>query len=450
MVEAWTIVGEAFVDGSFNHHDWERELSKAMFDAYKAPSIKGAEEATDRMLASLGDTFTRRVPASEYADFRVSSDGEVQGVGLLIAQEPSSGRLVVLAPIRGGPADKAGVLPGDEVLSIDEQSTTGWNGDQAAQLLRGRSGSSVSVRFARRSEQVPGVPGRPEPVPHPSYELKQVSMRREKLEFSPVFARNIPHRDPTTKQQHMLGYIRLANFSQKAAHDMDAAIHELQVCCWVICCCALQKGGADAFILDLRNNPGGLVRAGLDIARLWLPGETAILNVEGRDVEGQTARVVLDSGAATSTQPLAVLVNGMSASASEILAGALKDNHRAELIGEKTFGKGKIQSVFELGDGSALFVTVAKYRTPALIDIDHEGIKPDEACSPLEGAFGGGPGGVPVTEAAAQGAAARLALDSCVITAEHFLDSQLAVDAGFAQARQPADMQQAPLLLGRT
>ena len=91
-----------------------------------------------------------------------------------------------------------------------------------------------------------------------------------------------------------------------------------------------------------------------------------------------------------------------------------------------------------------------RYRTPALVDIDHEGIKPDEACSPLEGAFGGGPGGVPVTEAAAQGAAARLALDSCVITAEHFLDSQLAVDAGIAQARQPADMQQTPLLLGRT
>ena len=283
--------------------------------------------------------------------------------------------------------------PAVQVLSIDEQSTTGWNGDQAAQLLRGRSGSSVSVRFARRSEQVPGVPGRPEPVPHPSYELKQVpvpgcpdrgsaaarerscssrqppppppphgraedhsrnvprlacsactlrsclqractppalccdwprpsswecllgsadlkltlpiglgmeqmlsprrwplplqvlhdtrrspkcplltghmqqvlsitaaasrvlslsavkwlqvSMRREKLEFSPVFARNIPHRDPTTKQQHMLGYIRLANFSQKAAHDMDAAIHELQVCCRVVrltlhCSCASQ------------------------------------------------------------------------------------------------------------------------------------------------------------------------------------------------------------------
>ena len=192
----------------------------------------------------------------------------------------------------------------------------------------------------------------------------QVSMRREKLEFSPVFARNIPHWDPTTKQQHNLGYIRLANFSQKAAHDMDAAIHELQVgrvvrltlqcscvgqvhpssLCWPhcgalvralplktkhaqaagsvpdarheallrnasagllgatalrvcqgfcpeICCCALQKEGADAFILDLRNNPGGLVRAGLDIARLWLPGETPILNVEGRDVEGQTAVV---------------------------------------------------------------------------------------------------------------------------------------------------------------
>ncbi|KAL3159613.1 hypothetical protein ABBQ38_010023 [Trebouxia sp. C0009 RCD-2024] len=410
LVEAWTIVGEVFVDARFAGHNWDQELTESLTAAYSAESGENAYREIAHMLSKLGDPFTRVVPPREYADFRVSSDGEVQGVGLLIAQEPSSGRLVVLAPIRGGPADKAGVLPGDEVVSIDGQATIGWNGDQAAQLLRGRSGSSVIVRLARRTLAVPGVPARPEP-PLPRTEYRQVQLQREKLELNPVFSTAMQHGD------HMTGYIRLVNFSQKAAPEMRHAIADLQ------------ERGCDSFILDLRNNPGGLVRAGLDIARLWLPGEAAILTVEGRDVAGSSAvlqRVVLEAGSAMTNAPLAVLVNGGSASASEILAGALHDNHRATLIGDQTFGKGKIQSVFELEDGSALFVTVAKYRTPNLTDIDHQGLHPDQSCAPL--GISSIPGAVPITDDALAGLGSVLALDSCVLTAEGFLDQQMGIN----------------------
>ncbi|CAL8463172.1 g2706 [Coccomyxa elongata] len=407
LVEAWTIIEDAYVDGRFGGNDWEGELSNALVSAYTADSSETAYRQIGAMLEKLGDPFTRIVPPSEYADFRVSSDGEVQGVGLLIAADPSSGKLVVLAPIQGGPADRAGMKPGDEVLSIDGTTTEGWDGDRAAKSLRGTSGSSVTVRFARRSEQVPGVAGRPE-IP-PRLEFKQVKLQREKLELSPVYSTAMEHGG------HKLGYIRLVNFSQHAANDMEKAVTQLE------------RGGAEGFILDLRNNPGGLVRAGLDIARLWLDGNAAIFNVQGREDNGHMAimqRVILDAGNAVSERPLAVLVNGGSASASEILAGALHDNGRAMLIGDKTFGKGKIQSVFELEDGSALFVTVAKYRTPNMMDIDKVGIQPDTACTM------GDPGhqaaaGVPVDRKTASSVLSQLQEDTCVLTAETLLESQL-------------------------
>ncbi|CAL5229708.1 g13081 [Coccomyxa viridis] len=408
LVEAWSIIEDAYVDAQFGGHQWEDELSNALVATYAAEDGDGAYKQIGNMLSKLGDPFTRIVPASEYANFRVSSDGEVQGVGLLIAADPTSGKLVVLAPIQGGPADRAGIQPGDEVLQIDGNTTEGWDGDRAAKLLRGTSGSSVMVKFARRSEQVPGVAGRPE-LP-PKIELKQVNLKREKLELSPVYSTAVDH------DGHKLGYIRLVNFGQHAALDMQHAVQKLQ------------GTGAEGFILDLRNNPGGLVRSGLDIARLWMDGEAAIFNVQGREDNGHIAimqRVILEQGLAATDLPLAVLVNGGSASASEILAGALHDNGRATLIGEKTFGKGKIQSVFELADGSALFVTVAKYRTPNMEDIDQVGIQPDTACS-LGDAGRQAAAGVPLNRKTAESVLSQLQEDSCVLTAEALLESQLA------------------------
>eukprot|EP00884_Botryococcus_braunii_P016131 jgi/Botrbrau1/3200/Bobra.37_2s0030.1 len=404
LVEAWTIVEEAYVDGDFGGNNWERELASSLMSAYKSPNGEAAYSIVMHMVEKLGDPFTRLVPAQEYADFRVSSDGEVQGVGLLIASDPNSGRLVVLAPIIGGPADRAGMLPGDEVLSIDGAPTDGWDGDRAAKVLRGKSGSSVSVKFARRSEQIPGVAGRPEPPPMVEY--KQVNLKREKLNVNPVFSTAM-----LDDEGNKLGYIRLVNFSQKAAQEVERSMRRFEA------------EGVDGFILDLRNNPGGLVKAGLDVARLWLDGSPTIFNVQGREEGGSAEtmqRVVLDEGKAVDGHtPLAVLVNSGSASASEILAGALHDNHRATVIGSQTFGKGKIQSVFELEDGSALFVTVAKYKTPDLHDIDKVGIQPDSSCStPGQEVVSSPPQRLSLL-------ASDLDQDSCLVAAKAILKNQM-------------------------
>lgn len=189
-----------------------------------------------------------------------------------------------------------------------------------------------------------------------------------------------------------------------------------------------------SFILDLRNNPGGLVRAGIDVASLWMDGSPTVFHVTSRD-EDLVQTVALEQTRHSLTQdPLVVLVNENSASASEIVSGALHDNHRAVIVGDKhTYGKGKIQSVFELQDGSALFVTVAKYRTPSGTDIDKKGIVPDSSCMVPPMAVAGSAyadaeeafmAGLPYEQGAALALHEQLASDKCVIKAEYLLQQQ--------------------------
>lgn len=431
MAEAWTIVAEAFVDPKFNNTDWEAELANGLNQIAEVSNPTEASKSISDMLGKLGDPFTRWVPPREYQDFRVSSDGEIQGVGLLIASDPSSGKLVVLTPIHGSPAELAGIKPGDEVLKVDGQDTQGWDSDVAAQHLRGRKGSSVTVEVGRRSgssmsggvgfnsmkrggvggkgprEEIPGRAGLT-PL-EPEVEKKAFRLRRDLLQLSPVFATTLRDAD-----DHTYGYLRLVTFSQHAAEDMTKAVEQLE------------KDGADRFILDLRNNPGGLVRAALDVASVFLNSreQPTIFSIMDRRGGRSVERVALQGSVpAVTDAPLVVLVNHNSASASEILAGALRDNKRAEIIGENTFGKGKIQSVFELTDGSALFVTVAKYLTPAGEDIDKVGVHPNKGCS-LE-APGGGKvtiPGIPVGPGADELVLQELSVDDCVLTAENALE----------------------------
>jgi carboxyl-terminal processing protease len=363
LVEAWMILYETYVDPNFNHLDWHGELRSELERIAHAASLEDASKEVAGMINKLGDPFTRWVPPTEYADFRVSSDGElVGGVGLLVAQDPMSGRLVVLAPIKGSPADRAGIQPGDEVVSVNGTPTSGMNGEDAAHVLRGKQGSSVTVEVARPTSKqgagygeivdassddaVPGVAALSPTDRLDRMERKQFKLRRERVELSPVFATTVNYDD------HPFGYVRLVNFSQHAAHDMEKAISQLR------------KDGVEGFILDLRNNPGGLVKSALEVASLWLNGEArpTIFSVQDRDttVEDQSQavapfpsdllqstslksntepaeeavhRVVLLGGKAITDAPLVVLVNKQSASASEILAGALHDNKRAELVG---------------------------------------------------------------------------------------------------------------------
>lgn len=338
LSEAWRIVNRSYVDDSFNSHNWWSIREKAV----KQPlnDRQQTYTAIQGMLANLDDPFTRLLKPEQYRSLQVNTSGELTGVGLQIAIDPQTNTLTVVAPLAGSPADKAGIQPLDRILKIDGTPTSELSLDEAATRMRGRISTPVTLTLGRE--------GRESPV--------EIELLRDRIALNPVYAElqsgpdNLP-----------LGYIRLSQFSANATAEVAHAIDKLE------------QEGAAGYILDLRNNPGGLLQAGIEIARLWLDSGTIVYTVNRQGILGSFEA----SGGALTNDPLIVLVNKGTASASEILAGALQDNGRAQLVGEKTFGKGLIQSLFDLSDGSGLAVTVAKYETPNHTDINKLGIAPD-------------------------------------------------------------------------
>ncbi|CAL9117208.1 unnamed protein product [Musa textilis] len=395
LVEAWGLIRETFIDPTFNHQDWDLKLQQTMVEMFPLKSADAAYTKISGMLATLGDPFTRIISPKEYQSFRIGSDGNLQGVGLFINVEPKSGNLVVLSCIEGSPADRAGIHEGDELIEIDGENLAGLDSEAAARKLRGRVGTTVRVKLHS---------GVCLPV---SLFLHQtilfVQLPREVIKLSPISSTIISH---ISIDGHELktGYVRLSAFSQNAAAEMENVILEME------------DQGVQSYILDLRNNPGGLVKAGLDVAQMWLDGDETLVNTIDR--EGNMLPINMVNGHALTHDPLVVLVNEGSASASEILAGALHDNGRAILVGHRTFGKGKIQSVTELHDGSALFITVAKYLSPALHDIDQVGIAPDVQCTPDKLTWS------MASLSRDKNATSTLESDSCIMVAEHELEVQ--------------------------
>ncbi|KAK2454404.1 Peptidase S41 family protein [Trifolium repens] len=386
LVEAWGLIRETFVDPTFNHQDWDMKLQQTMVEMFPLNSADAAYTKISGMLSTLGDPFTRIISPKEYQGFRIGSDGNLQGVGLFINVEPRTGHLVVLSCIENSPAARAGIHHGDELVEINGERLDGIDSEGAAQRLRGNAGTTVTVKVKDSSKN--------------SY-IREVKLPREYIKLSPISSAIIPHKS-SEGQVIKTGYVKLSTFSQSAAEDMQNAIQEMK------------NQGVHSYILDLRNNPGGLVKAGLDVAQMWLDGDETLVNTIDRD--GNMSPINMINGHAITHDPLVVIVNEGSASASEILAGALHDNGRAILVGHKTFGKGKIQSVTQLHDGSALFVTVAKYVSPALHDIDQVGITPDVQCttemlnSPKE------------ISTKDKTSISSLEADSCIMVAEHELD----------------------------
>ncbi|KAK3129073.1 hypothetical protein QOZ80_6BG0471150 [Eleusine coracana subsp. coracana] len=362
-----------------------------MVEMFPLKSEDAAYNKIRGMLSTLGDPFTKIITPKEYQSFRIGSDGNVQGVGVFINREPSSGRLLVMDCIEGGPADRAGIREGDELVEIDGKSVFGLDGEAAAQRLRGHVGTTVKVKLLEATENKGSGKSR----------QKEVQIAREVINLSPLSTTIISHRS-NDGQECKTGYVRLAAFSQTAAAEMENAIKRME------------DDGVQSYILDLRNNPGGLVKAGLDVAQIWLDGDETLVNTVDRS--GDVLPINMTHGHSLTHDPLVILVNEGSASASEILAGALHDNGRAILVGHRTFGKGKIQSVTELDDGSALFITVAKYLSPALHEIDQVGIQPDIQCSPDVLSLPRAP------SLRGDGEASSLETDSCIMVAEQALE----------------------------
>jgi carboxyl-terminal processing protease len=337
VAEVWRIVNRNYLDDTFNHQNWAAVRQKILSTAFT--DQKAAYAAIEEMLKSLNDPFTRFLDPEQYRSLQVNTSGELTGVGLQIALNPETGKLEVVAPIAGSPAEKAGIKPRDRILKIEGISTEKLTLDEAASKMRGPIGTLVTLLIERDGEGE-----------------KEFKVVRDRISLNPVIASL-----RTTPEGIPIGYLRLTQFNANAPMELAHAINNLE------------KKGAAAYILDLRNNPGGLLQAGIEVARLWLNSGTIVYTVNRQGIQGSFESF----GPALTDDPLVVLVNQGTASASEILAGALQDNGRARLIGETTFGKGLIQSLFELSDGSGLAVTIAKYETPKHKDINKLGIKPD-------------------------------------------------------------------------
>ncbi|MBW4665458.1 MAG: PDZ domain-containing protein [Chroococcus sp. CMT-3BRIN-NPC107] len=335
--EAWRIVNRTYLDDTFNHQNWAAVRQKML----KQPlnDREAAFSAVQKMIATLEDPFTRFLRPEQYRSLQVNTSGELTGVGLQIALDVKTGVLEVVAPIAGSPADKSGIRPRDRITKINSTPTTEITLDEAAARMRGQIGSHVYLTIERVGE-----------------ENREIDLVRDRIALNPVVTelRYSPQNVP-------IGYIRLTQFNANATTELAHAIS------------SLETQGANAYILDLRNNPGGLLQSGIEIARLWLDKGTVVYTVNRQGIQGSFEAY----GSPLTRDPLAVLVNQGSASASEILAGALQDNGRATLVGETTFGKGLIQSLFDLSEGAGIAVTVAKYETPNHRDINKLGIKPD-------------------------------------------------------------------------
>ena len=342
--EVWHIIDRDYVDATFNQVDWQgvRETYvKNRFYTNKEDAYKAIRE----MLEKLEDPYTRFMDPEEFQNMQIDTSGELTGVGIQLAQDEETKKLVVISPIEDSPAFKAGILAKDIILKIDDQSTEGMDVNTAVDLIRGEPGTTVTLKIKRGNQEL-------------DYELK-----RARIEIHPV---RYSYRESPTDS---IGYIRLSQFSAKAAEEMRDAIQDLE------------KKKVTGYVLDLRSNPGGLLYASIEIARMWLPDGTIVSTVDRQgESDRQTAKInpMLPNTRLLTEKPLVVLVDGGSASASEILSGALQDNKRAKLVGTQTFGKGLVQSVRKLdGDDSGIAVTIAKYLTPSGRDINKAGIHPD-------------------------------------------------------------------------
>ncbi len=329
---AWRLIKETYYDQSFGGQDWNRW--KHRYDG-KLTTLDDAHKAIETMLYSLGDPYTRFLDREAFDEERSQIEAHLFGVGMQLGMNSKSHKVVVIAPIEGTPAYKAGILPGWEIVEVDEKPVKGESLDQVVKKIRGEINSVV----------------------HLTFETKDAKRKKIKLVRAEIPIRAVAKADVLPGN---IGYIRLESFiSSKANDEMRQAIKKV--------------GNTDGLILDLRNNPGGLLSNAIEIANMFLDRGVIVSTIDSDGYKQST----FSSNRPLTKAPMVVLINKGSASASEILSGALHDNGRAKLVGDKTFGKGLVQAINHLDDGSGVNVTIARYLTPNDIDIHKSGIVPD-------------------------------------------------------------------------
>ena len=352
VVESWRLVNQSYVaPEKFEAIRWKRLRQKALENTIE--TSEQAYNAIETMLLPLNDPYTRLLRPDDYTVMKASNEGSLSGVGLQLGHPPDSDTIVVIAPLEGSPAADAGVTSGTEILAVDGEDVDVLGLEATAARLRGAVGSQVLVKL------------RP-----PQGELTEISLERRTIDLRPVRTRRL------RSDAHTLGYLRITQFSEGVPTQVKEALEELS------------DRNVEGLVLDLRNNSGGLVSAGLAVADVFLDQEPI---VETRNRDGIADPIQAGPGLLYSG-PMVTLVNSGTASASEILAGALQDDGRSLLLGDNTFGKGLIQTLTNLSDGSGLAVTVAGYVTPSGQDIQGQGIQPDRILDQPEPLNPGGEG----------------------------------------------------------
>lgn len=327
--QAWTMIRDEYVDESFNQQDWRRWRHR-YDDRLQDP--EDAYVAIETMIASLNDQYTRFLGPRAMSEQTMSIDSKLYGIGIQISARDN--KLLVVSVIEGTPAEKAAMMSKDIITQINGHETAGMSVEDAADRIRGAQGTYVTLTI-KRGEQT----------------LSKRIMRDE-IKLKSVFTKDLDNK--------RIGYIRLNSFiSETMLAEMQEALAKMEK--------------KEALILDLRGNYGGLLTNATELADLLME-RGDIVSIVNRDAH---RRVIKAQAGSVYRGPIAVLIDGGSASASEILSGALKDNRRAILIGSQSFGKGLVQKINTLPDGTGLNITVSRYLTPDGVDINKKGIAPD-------------------------------------------------------------------------
>jgi carboxyl-terminal processing protease len=297
------------------------------------------------MLNTL-DPHSEFMEPEKYKELQNDTQGAFGGLGIVISMKDNF--ITVVAPMEDSPGSRAGILSGDRILKINSQSTEKMSLTDAVKNLRGDAGSEVRITLLRPSTGA----------------IKEYKLSRAIINVDMV--KDINGKKEFPLDESKIGYVRLVQFGEKTSDELESALRKLK------------SEGMQGLVLDLRWNPGGLLEQAVEVCQKFLPRGELVVTTEGRNPAQNTMRKAMGRGGdELRNMPIVVLVNLGSASASEIVAGCLQDLKRAVILGEKTFGKGSVQSIFPLADGSALRLTTAKYYTPSHKVIHEEGITPD-------------------------------------------------------------------------
>jgi len=308
------------------------------------------EGAIDGELAALHDPHTMYIDPETYSLGIDIITGRFEGIGARVEQDPVSGEIVIVAPFRDSPADKAGIRAGDVILAVDGESTAGWTVSEGVRRIRGPQGSQVTLR-----------------VRHESGETEDITVTRDVVTVPTVFTSELEDAEGNAVQD--IAYVELQQMSEDTVGALEDVIRDIK------------EKGYRGLVIDLRRNPGGGLDATVKIADLFLDSGIILIQV---DKEGNETVERAQEGDESGGMPLAVLVGKGSASGAEVLAAALRDNGRAVLIGTTTFGKGTVNHLRQLSDGGALYISIARWLTPNREQIEGIGLSPDITVEPTE------------------------------------------------------------------